>query len=260
MFRKRFPASAEFHRKSSYRGDGTPVIPGLGVQKVPGPWKRYSGVPTVELPPPGPGSMLLEDALQERLSCRHFKDQAVPLGELARLLGAGFGVKESPLSGRLERPLPSGGARYPLELYVLARSIDGLAPGVHHYAPKEHLLEHLRGPLPWESVVNLFLGQSWLKQASAIFVISAVFERTLERYGERGFRFLHFEAGHLAQNLTLLAASRGLATLSLGGFVDAHLAAMLGFDPEIEIPLYGLAVGHPEDGDREFLRSAESLP
>lgn len=259
MFRRHHPAAAEFHRKSCNRSEGAPVIPAPIAQAPPGPFKRYPGVPSVSLPAPRSQTTPLGEALRARLSCRHFSGEAMALAQLSDLLGGGFGLRDAD-SDTPERPLPSGGNRYPLELYVLARNVDGLEAGTHHYAVASHALEQLRGPTPWSTVRELFLGQAWLEHASMIVVVTGVLARTLERYGERGFRFVHFEAGHCVQNLTLLAAAQGLGTLSLGGFYDAQLAAFLGLDMEIELPLYGLALGVPEPLSRGALRDVEGMP
>lgn len=259
MFRRHHPAAAEFHRQSCNRSEGAPHIPSGPAQLQPGRYKRYAGVETVALAPAQPAATPLGEALRARLSCRHFRAEPVSLAQLGDLLGGGFGLLD-PDAERGERPLPSGGNRYPLELYLLVREAEGLAPGTYHYAVDAHALELLRGPTPWSGVRELFLGQDWLAQASALVVVSAVLGRTLDRYGERGFRFVHFEAGHCVQNLSLLAAAAGLASLSLGGFYDAQLAAFLGLDMEVELPLYGLALGLPEALDRRALRTVEGMP
>jgi SagB-type dehydrogenase family enzyme len=86
--------------------------------------------------------------------------------------------------------------------------------------------------------------------ASAVVVLTAVVHRSLRKYGDRGYRHLLIEAGHVAQNLNLVAAAMSLGTLSLGGFFDQDLAALLDVSLEVEIPLYAVAVGIPAVRDR----------
>ncbi len=96
----------------------------------------------------------------------------------------------------------------------------------------------------------MFLGQPYLVQAAAIVVITAVVERSLWKYDDRGYRYIMLEAGHVAQNINLCAAGLGLASLNLGGFFDEDVMALLKLDPDRELVLYGIALGHSEVADR----------
>jgi SagB-type dehydrogenase family enzyme len=171
------------------------------------------------------------------------------LEQLGSMLHAAYGVVEVSELGALEfaeRPVPSGGGLYPLELYVIAGRVDGLAPGVYHYVPVVRLLEQLRdGLVPRTLLTYLFMGQGYLAKASAVVVTTAVWERSLAKYGDRGYRYVLFEAGHVAQNLDLAAVALGLGALNLGGFFDDELARLLTLDVEEEMPLYATAVGVP---------------
>ncbi|MCP4663202.1 MAG: SagB/ThcOx family dehydrogenase [bacterium] len=270
MFRFTNPAAWSFHRSGCHAGGfprrGTnagfpmtlPAIPGSQ-----GPalgWKEYHHVPLVELPETDPASTTLGEALAQRLSCRQFGGPRLGTDDVSGLLRASYGVKDQVrLQGMVfsERPVPSGGACFPIELYLLVRQVEGIGPGVYHYGARRHRLEQLRGPLPWNLLAGLFMDQPYLLRADMIIVLTAVVHRTLLRYGDRGFRFIWIEAGHVAQNLNLVGAAMGLGTLDLGGFFDDPLAALLGLDPEAEIPLYGVAVGRPSTGDREAVRNPD---
>jgi SagB-type dehydrogenase family enzyme len=87
-------------------------------------------------------------------------------------------------------------------------------------------------------------------EAAAIVVVTAVVERSLWKYDDRGYRYLMLEAGHVAQNINLCAAGLGLAALNLGGFFDEDMMALLKLNPQREIVLYGVALGHSEVADR----------
>ena len=151
--------------------------------------------------------------------------------------------------------MPSGGGLYPLELYVLARHVTGLTSGVFHYSAISHAAEPVREfSLPDRFLSELFLGQPYVAAAAAIVVVTAVVERSLWKYGDRGYRYILLEAGHAAQNLNLAATALGLGTFNLGGFFDADLAGLLGLDEEFEVPLYGIAIGMPASEDRMELR------
>jgi SagB-type dehydrogenase family enzyme len=76
--------------------------------------------------------------------------------------------------------------------------------------------------------------------------LTAVFERTMSRYGPRGYRYVLLEAGHVAQNLCLVATELELGTLCLGGFRDAAINELLGLDPRGEGAVYAVAIGQPK--------------
>ncbi len=258
MFHHSHPDTWSFHRRTCLP-EAALRAPWLAppIDNALPPPKAYHGVPVVELPPPELPVTPLAEVLRRRASCRRFDGSALETAEIATLLAAGYGVfGATDVEGfsLTERPVPSAGARHPLEVYLLARAVRGLGAGVFHYAAHRHRLEQLRGPIPWRAVGELFLGQPWLEPSSAVAVLSAVAHRTLLRYGDRGYRYLLMEAGHAAQNLNLAACALGIGSLDLGGFHDAHLADLLGLDPHTEIPLYAVALGRPSTDDRARMR------
>ena len=258
MFQQQAPAAWKFLDASRNRGGRTVVDP-IPSQSEPGRFKRYHGVPTVELPAVDLPTRSLGQTLTERCSCRQFNGQALALREVATLLHSAYGihgVSQTPGGELSERPIPSGGARFPLEVYLLVRRVDSIDRGIYHYAPQRSLLEQLRGPVPWPCVTHIFLDQPYLATAGALMIITGAAERTLKRYGERGFRFLWLEAGHLAQNVVLTSAALDLGCLPLAGFYDNVLADLLGTALDTEPPLYALALGHHTSTDRGERRSA----
>ena len=204
------------------------------------------------LPAPQMPELALADALQRRSSCRWFSGASIEAAQLGTLLHAAYGVLATvELGGEFcERPVPSGGGLYPLEIYVITQNVEGLGGGVHHYVPLGHLLETVRpDPLPSLLTAEMFLGQPYLVDAAALIVITATVERSLWKYEDRGYRYILIEAGHVAQNINLCAEGLGLASLNLGGFLDEELSRLLKLDEDREIALYGVAVGtgHAED-------------
>ena len=226
-------------------------------------FKEYLRAPIRALPLPVPVTMPLAEAIAARVSCRRFANDPIRLAALSALLKAAYGVQGIVSIGAAEhheRPVPSGGGLYPLELYVLARHVESLAPGVYHYAPLTHLLEEVRVlPLPDGLVSQMFMGQNYLAKAGAIVVMTAVFERSLFKYGDRGYRYILFEAGHVAQNINLTAITVGLGSFNLGGFFDAYLAGLVGLNLEEEVPIYAVALGVPGSSDRVEQRVVEGM-
>lgn len=207
---------------------------------------------TVELGAPTLPAATLAEVLRRRSSCRQFVPEPVEREDLGNLLHGAYGVLDTiDLWGEFcARPVPSGGGLYPLELYVLSQRVQGLEGGVYHYVPLGHRLEVVRpDPLPRHMTSEMFLGQPYLVNAAAIVVLTAVVERSLWKYEDRGYRYILLEAGHVAQNLNLGAEALGLASLNLGGFFDEDLMALLKLDSSREIVLYGVALGKAATAD-----------
>lgn len=180
--------------------------------------------------------MSLEETIARRRSVRSFTKQQLTQEQLSQLLWAAQGITDP----HGYRAAPSAGALYPLEMYVIA--VDGLS----HYRPETHDLVPLAAgdlrPVIWE----VGLKQDALRDAPAVFLIAAVFERTAAKYGERAAQYVHLEAGHAAQNLLLQAVALGLSGVPIGAFYDEELQSALSL-PEDHVPLYLLAVGYPAE-------------
>jgi SagB-type dehydrogenase family enzyme len=213
-------------------------------------YKRHRDAPALALPAPR-GETAVEALTAARQSHRAFADRALPAVVLAEILRAAYGVVDLRHDAggvvRFARSVPSGGALYPLELYVATRRIDGIVDGLYHYGVREHQLEPVRTGPALDAIVPLLLGQTYVANANALLMFAAVFERTQNKYGPRGYRYVLLEAGHAAQNVCLYGTERGLATLCLGGFEDAHLNKLIGLQPPHEGVVYLVAAGTPED-------------
>ena len=187
------------------------------------------------------GKVSLEKAILERRSVREFRDTPLTLAEIAQLLWAAQGTT-SP-SGY--RTAPSAGALYPLEIFVLAGKVDGLSTGVYRYGPKNHELTKT-GDGDWRADLHAAaLHQASIRMAPAVLVISAVFDRTTRKYGERGIRYVHMESGNVSQNISLEAVSLGLGTVVIGAFDDNAVKKVVGMGEEA--PLLIMPVGRPSD-------------
>ena len=175
-------------------------LPGCRPSPSPAP-QLTSARLAVTLPTPMlAGETSLEEALLGRRSVREFKDTPLTTAELGQLLWATQGITNE----RGFRTAPSAGALYPLETYVAT------AEGLFHYDPKEHQLWTVSPEDARQGLYDAALRQEPVLQAPAVFVLTAVYERTAQKYGtERGPRYVHLEAGHAAQNLLLEAVVLG---------------------------------------------------
>ena len=146
------------------------------------------------------------------------------------------------------RAVPSGGALYPLELYVAAFRIEGLEPGLYHFDPLAPALAVVHDSLAADDVSSLSTYPEIVAGSAAVMFIAAVFGRTRFKYGVRGYRFALLEAGHVAQNVLLAATAFGLGAVPLGGYYDRLTDEFLGLDGVNESTLYTVAVGSLPDG------------
>ena len=191
------------------------------------------------LPEPSHSSRIsVESALKQRRSLREYQDVPVTLKEVSQLLWAAQGITHE----HGYRTAPSAGARYPLEVYLLAGNVTDLPKGAYKYRPHTHTLVNIaEGDLRSELAVAA-IGQNSVKAGSIVLIFTAVYERTAAKYGRRGLQYVHMEVGHAAQNVYLQAVSLGLGTVFIGAFSDDRVKDVLNM-PEKERPLGIMPVG-----------------
>jgi SagB-type dehydrogenase family enzyme len=196
----------------------------------------------IPLPPPRrEGRMSVETALSRRRSVREFGPDALPLESVSQLLWAAQGVTEP--SGK--RTAPSAGAIYPLELLLVSGNVSQLGRGLYRYDPKAHTLSLLTGSDLRPPLALASLEQVWFREAPAILIVTAVYERMERKYRRRTERYVHMETGHVAQNVHLQAAALGFGTTVVGAFDDPQVKRVLGL-PGDEHPLWLMPLGKPK--------------
>jgi SagB-type dehydrogenase family enzyme len=205
----------------------------------PAPFKRYVGLEPVPLPADlEPSGARAADALSGRGPDPAPRPLDASL--LARLLFFSAGVTRTADFGRTTfRAAMSAGNLHPVELYVLCGDgVDGVAAGVHHYAPREHALTQLRS-----DDLRAAVGE---RDSPAVVVLTGIPFRTAWKYGERGFRHLYWDAGTLLANLLAVAEAHGVAVEVRVGFVDRDVAGAVGVDGVSELPLALAVIGGRE--------------
>ncbi|HET9243499.1 MAG TPA: SagB/ThcOx family dehydrogenase [Gaiella sp.] len=206
--------------------------------------KRHAHLPFVELPPGDVGTASLTAVLRSRRSARTYGEGALQLRELGTLLDAAYGVTGAiPGTPQALRSAPSGGALYPLELYVACQRVEGLDRALYHYDPLRQGLELLRPLGTSEESGDLTPYPELVAGSAAFVVMTAMFWRSRFKYGPRAYRFTLLEAGHVAQNLLLAAEALSLAATPVGGFFDRLVDEFVGVDGIYEASLYVLPVG-----------------
>jgi len=183
----------------------------------------------------------LEEALVLRRSVRRYGADPLEISHVSQLLWAAQGISNE----RGFRTAPSAGATFPLEMFVVVNRVNGLPEGLYHYLPQEHKLKFIRKAHMGRPLMEACLSQAMLEEASFVLVFGAIFERTTNRYGERGIRYVHNEIGHASQNVHLQAAALNLGTVVIGAYRDNEVDSILQLGSPIQT-LYLMPVGHME--------------
>ncbi|MBC7362375.1 MAG: SagB/ThcOx family dehydrogenase [Candidatus Aminicenantes bacterium] len=180
--------------------------------------------------------------INKRRSIREFVKKPVSLQALSQILWAAQGVSLKAGEFYLQTT-PSAGALYPIETYISVQAVEGLSPGIYHFLPKTQALRMKYEGNFSQVLADAALNQDFLAEASFVLLWTAVFERTKWKYGERGFRYVYLDAGHIAQNAALAAVSLGLASCPVAAFFDDEINSLLGINPGKETIIYLEAVG-----------------
>jgi SagB-type dehydrogenase family enzyme len=209
----------------------------------------YDLYPAIALPCPlTPLRITLEEAILTRVTARAMEPCTITLENVATILHCAYGVTRSNEGAPWPHPfrtVPSGGALYPLEIFFHTTHVDGLSAGLYHFNPARNNLRLLVEQDQSAKVADCLVQQNLAYDASVIFFITAIFERSTFKYGERGYRFVLLEAGHVAQNINLVANGLGLGSVNIGGFFDRQVDELLGLDGVTHSTIYLAAVGKP---------------
>jgi SagB-type dehydrogenase family enzyme len=215
--------------------------------------KKYPKASVISLPSVSNNDGEFPSVLMARRTHRNFSRQNLSQDAISKLLYYTWGVigtLEAPPFGRLlRRTSPSGGARHPGEVYLLALRVEGLAQGLYHYDSLHHRLEKIRRVAAAKKAVEYSAGHEFLERAAALFIMTAVFPRVMWKYRfARAYRVVLLDAGHLCQTFCLVATWLGLAPFCTAALKDTLIEKDLGIDGIREAPLYIAAVGAPVGG------------
>ena len=219
-------------------------------RKQPSIYKSYPGRPKIDLPKMSSREATLFRALRGRHSTREFSGKPISFNEFSRLAYYTWGrisYYETREFGKLlHKTSPSAGARHPIETYAIVNNVKGIEPGIYHYSVKNHSLELLKAGDFRERCVELTAGHAWTKNASALFIMTAVVARTAWKYrAPRVYRAFLLDAGHLSQSFLLVATALGLGGFCLGTICDKLIEKELDLDGISETALFVVGVGQP---------------
>lgn len=177
------------------------------------------------------------DLISQRRSIREFVKYSITKSELYSLCHYSYGVHDRTKIRELEegewcyRAVPSGGALYPLEIYIVLFDSE-MESGLYHYRPdtngvelldKGNFYHSLKDQIKAEPVVDL-------KNSSGVILISSIYERNMIKYGDRGYRFILQEVGHVGMNFSLICEAIGLGSCMVGGYFDNDVNSFVGLD------------------------------
>ena len=216
--------------------------------------------PIIDLPHPKDIRLKTTDlinAIETRQSIRKYSEQPLKLEELSLLLWCTQGVKEVLRESVTLRNVPSAGARHALETYLLVNRVQSLHSGLYRFlAVKHKLVEVSLDPGLADEVTRACLNQEFVKTSAVTFIWTAVPYRMVWRYGERGYRYLHIDAGHVCQNLYLVAETIDAGVCAIAAFDDEALNSALEIDGKQQWAIYIAALGKIQQ--RESQRSSHA--
>jgi len=245
-----FHENTKLHPETAAWTNPMPSYTNSEIQTMSKAYKQYSlaqkfTLPQIDEIPENPKAF--DEVIQNRRTVRDFENNPLGIIELSKVLYQTYGITGGiPMVGGGTQPLraiPSGGALYPAEIYLGVNKVKGLDSGIYHYNVPHHKLELLKSGDHSQKLFEICINQSYAKDAGVVFLISAVLNRTKQKYGERGYRYILLDIGHLGQNLYLSCSALGLAVMTTCGFFDDKANKLLHLDANQETVMYVAFVG-----------------
>ncbi len=185
----------------------------------------------------------LESTMLKRRSTRAYSGASLSLDELRALLH--FTYQPQDYADQNLDPNPDYFALDLLETFITVSAVTGLEEGCYYYAPKAQELRQIRFKNFQQELHYLCLGQDLGRDAAAVVFHTADLSKAVAKYGDRVYRYLHADAGHLGQRLNLAAIHLGLGVSGIGGFFDDQVNEVLGI-PSDEAVIYITTLGRPK--------------
>ena len=235
----RYQQETKYHRNKF--GEG----PDWSLQ--PDQYKSYPDKTKIELPKPDNiKTETLHYVLLNRRSIRHFSKKPLSKEQLSFLIWASTGIQRKE-RGFKYRTAPSAGALYPIETYLVINNVKSVSQGVYHYNIQNHYLEEIKKGDFRSAIADAALNQHMCHDAAVVFIWTAIFNRSKCKYGERAYRYIYLDAGHIAENLALSATSINLGTCQIAAIYDDEVNQIIDIDGIKESTIYLSVVGLPSE-------------
>jgi len=182
--------------------------------------------------------------VESRETRRNYSETPLSMQELSFLLWGTQGVKSVTEKPATRRTVPSAGSRHAFETYLLINRVAGLEPGLYRYMALEHQLAKLQAPPDINSILTIACkNQAHVRNSAVTFFWVAVPMRMVWRYCQRGYRYMFLDAGHVCQNLYLLAEAINCGVCAIAAYDDDLVNAALGVDGEEQFTIYIATLG-----------------
>ncbi len=210
--------------------------------------KPYPGQPVTALPREfAPMADPLDRVMRARASRRDYGDTPISLRDLSTLLHYSYGLRKYVTAYSTRdfpvRWSPSAGGLQSVELYLIVNRVEGVDQGLHHYNPIDHSLELLNRGNMRRAIVNCCMFQDFLQSAGVVVVLTSILERLVWKYGPRGYRHAHLDAGFVGQNLYLVTTALRMRTCAVAGFREDAVNALLDIDGRNEFAVLPFPIG-----------------
>jgi SagB-type dehydrogenase family enzyme len=192
--------------------------------------------------------VVLINLVEKRETFRNYSDKDLSLEELAYLLWGTQGVKsilgDKPVT---KRTVPSAGSRHAFETWLLINRVASLQPGLYRYMALSHQLARLPGYKDiQDKLTEACLKQQHVRNSAVTFIWVADQQRMTWRYCQRGYRYMYLDAGHVCQNLYLLAEAAGCGVCAIAAYDDDLVNAALDLDGKEQFAIYLASLGKRE--------------
>ncbi len=233
-------------------------------RQQPAIYKTYPERPKIRLPAASGAEAPLFQTLRLRHTTREFSGKSISLRQLSRIIYYTWGrlsiYKTREFGRLLHKASPSAGARHPIEAYAVVNNVDGVHRGIYHYSVKDHSLELLKAGDFREKCVTFSAGQTWTRNASVLFLMTAVVDRTAWKYRiPRVYRAFLLDAGHISQSFLLVSTALGLSAFCIGVFSEFSIERELEIDGVSEVALFSVGVGPTSKGKNKFAEVSKEL-
>lgn len=210
--------------------------------------KPYPGLQIIPLPTEYlPVDMPLDQVLKTRSSSHNYGSSPISLAALSTLLRYSYGIKSIGRAYNTKsfpfRMSPSGGGLQPVDLYLVANDVTGLDQGLYYFDGLQHALVQIDKGAVRRRFTQCCIMQDWISDAPLIVILSINMGRVFWKYGDRGYRVTHLDAGVLTENLYLVTAALGLSGCAVAGFYDERVNDLLEIDGQNEFTTLVYTVG-----------------
>lgn len=230
-----------FNELTKYHRNYMPALP-TKVEREP-QYKEYRDVKQYVLPSPNTKNMTPAfEAMIHRRSIRDYTTEPLKQHHLSKILWVTQGITAR-VKGVELRTVGSAGALHPIETYVVISNVEDMRKGLYHYNVRAHALDLLLPEQLQVGLVNACLGQEFVGQAPVLFIWSGLFNRTIWRYAQRGYRYVYQECGHVVQNAIIACQAMEVGCCEIGAFYDDEINLLLGLDGSEETVLSLMTAG-----------------